>query len=108
MKCFAWPGQKHGYAKFIHSEMEVLLENEYPLRRELNLELRRAGLWGRGPHLIGTESGGLLGWPPPFNNRARGSRLAFRRPRSVLRDARMGSVARAGSPVPSPVSSSVK
>lgn len=83
--------------KFIHSEMEVLLENEYPLRRELNLELRRAGLWDRGPHLIGTESRDLLGWPPPFSNRARGSLLAFRRPRSVLRDARTGSVARAGS-----------
>lgn len=54
MLCVAWPETR--IRKVYTFRNGSPLDNEYPLGRALNLEPRRAGLWGRGPHLIVTES----------------------------------------------------
>lgn len=55
MLCMAWPETR--IRKVYIFKNGCPLDKECPLRRELNLELRRAGLWP----VIVTESKGLLG-----------------------------------------------
>lgn len=95
MLCMAWPETRiHKVYVFKNGSP---LDNEYPLRRELHLDLGRAGLWGKSPHLIVTEQQ-RPPWGGHFSSRARGSQLVFRGPRSGLPNARTGLMARAGSP----------